>query len=165
VKTLALGLSLLLASAIGAESRTSRSQIEAAYAKSARAIRLRFLDGAIHHRDSGFRAVDPQGHRIDMQLERKRLERFFSKAITIEEKYQLLDFREPKPGVAEVKVSSRIELTLLDPASRKPMLVYFETRSQDSWSLQGQDWRLRHSVLEKQEARVTADPNQLKERP
>lgn len=165
MRMLTFALALLLASASSSETGSSRSQIEAAYAKSARAIRLRFLDGTIHHRDPAFEAVDPQGHRIDMQLERKRLERFFSKAITIEEKYQLLDFREPKPGVAEVKVSSRIELTLLDPASRKPMLVYFETRSQDSWSLQGQDWRLRHSVLEKQEARVTADPNQLKERP
>lgn len=165
MKTLALGLCLLLASAIGAESRTSRSQIESAYAKSARATRLRFMDGALHHRDARFQAIDPQGHPIDMQLERKRLERFFSKAITIEEKYQVLDFREPKPGVAEVKVNSRIELTLLDPASRKPMLVHFETRSQDSWALQGQDWRLRHSVLEKQEAKVTADPNQLKEKP
>jgi len=149
-----LGILLALATASAAD---PRSQIQQAYARSSKAMGLKFVDGVLSIRSPQFRLIDPDGKLRDSQIERSRLEQLLMPAIRVEESSQIIQFRQQGPK-AHCRVHYLTVLQRLDPTSNRPVTLKVETDCEDDWAQAGSDWLLETSRVIRQESQWKAKP-------
>lgn len=132
-------------------SATPRDEVEAAYARSALAMQLKYLDGVASIRAPGYRLVSSEGLNLDLEVERSRLDLLLGPVLRVTESVLILQFTPLSPERAQSRVRYVTVLVSMDPVAKKEVRRTVVTECQDEWRMLGSRWLLFFTRVVKQE--------------
>lgn len=146
---LTVSLSWLSTCLVGAE-QNARQLIERQYLKASEATRLRYYDGAVSIRHPEFKAFAPDGTQASLGHDRASLQSIFNLAVEVEEKLQILAFKQLNEKRIECEVQDTLEYVLVGSSLKDAHRHSLETRSRDIWEKTPAGWRLKETRVSKQ---------------
>lgn len=142
-----LGILLLARLAVAAP----QDEIKRAYFRSTNATKMKYLDGVYCIRSPQFQLTSQEGMRLDLKVERTRWEQVLLAAVSVDEKVDILSFRQPQPGRAQCKVRYTTRLVNVDPLTDKEVTQVLVTDCLDEWSSTSRGWLLTSTKVTEQD--------------
>ena len=118
---------------------------------------LKFVDGVFSVYSPNYRCIDPDGARLDLNVQRNRLEQLLGNALRVEEESKILTFRELGKQ-AHCQVRYRTKFHRFDPTTQEPIILQIDTVCEDDWVKIGQEWLLDTTKVGLQESRRLPQP-------
>jgi len=136
---------LVLHSPVGAQT-TGRKAIEEFYEGLSLATEMKFPEGMTSHRTPDFQGVDADGRSFDRWSDLYRFRDLFHRSLSVKLKTRILDFSQQGES-CRCTVAQEWEITQKSGKAPKMKILNESRVVQDTWVLQGEDWKLSRSVV------------------
>lgn len=127
-----------------------QQRIRAAYAKSATALRYKYLEGALSIRAPEYIGYGLDGKRIDLRIERSNMQKMITPALAVSETSEISSFTNKGPKFFTCRVHDTLHFILPQPRPRPPVDFIVTSDSLDEWQLIGNAWKQTANHLQKQ---------------